>query len=334
MAGITEVAAAARVTVGTVSRVLNGDPTVRVRPETRERIHAAAKAVNYTPNHAARALRRSRVGALGLAVHDVSNPVYAAIIAGAQQAASSEGYVLMLADVPELARDASAFSRVVRSGLVDGLLLLPAGVRADEELAASASGVVPTVIVNDSSDAHGSVTLDNAAAMRLATEHLIALGHRDIGLLALDGDNERARSRIEGWRDTLDAAGLPVRAEWVLDAGHTVESGRAAADRLLADPRPPTAVVVASVMAAVGVLASARARGIPVPERLSVIAFNDVFFADQLDPALTVVATPLAELGAASVRVLLRLLAGGEPEHLVIGEPAPRVIVRGSTGAP
>lgn len=334
MAGIADVAAAARVTVGTVSRVLNGDPTVRVRPDTRERIYAAAREVDYTPNYAARALRRSRVGVIGLAVHDVTNPVYAAIISGAQRAVAHEGYLLMLADVQELARDKSSFSRIARSGLIDGLLLLPAGDDADDELAATVSGIVPTVIVNDSSAQLSSVTVDNTAGMRMATEHLIAQGHRSIGYLALDGDTERSRSRTDGWRIALQDAGLPVRAEWMIEAGHTAETGEIAAREVLALPERPSAVVVASVMAATGVLAACREQGLRLPQDLSVIAFNDVFFAAQLDPALTVVTSPLAEMGSASVELLLRLLSGGEAEHLIVRDPPPALILRGSTTAP
>lgn len=331
MAGIVDVAAAAGVTVGTVSRVLNGDPSVRVRPETRERIHAAARAVNYTPNRAARALRRARLGTLALAVHDVSNPVYAAVIAGAQQAASRHGYVLMLADVPELARDAATFSRVVNSGIVDGLLLLPAGIEADRRVAEEAAGIVPTVIVNDSADALGSVTLDNEAAARMATEHLIGLGHRDIGLLELDGETERGFARTRGWEAAMRTAGLPVNDAWVRRGGHTAEAGRQAMGTVLDRADRPTAVMAASVLAAVGAVAAARDRGLDVPADLSVVGFHDVFFAQYLQPGLTVVELPLQALGHRSVELLLALLDHGEPEHVVITEPPPRIVVRGTT---
>jgi DNA-binding LacI/PurR family transcriptional regulator len=331
VAGIEEVARRAGVTVGIVSRVLNGDPTLRVRPETRERIHAAARDISYTPNHAARALRRSRVGAIGLAVHDVTNPVYAAIISGAQRAASANRVVLMLADVPELADDSVAFSRVVRSGLIDGLLLLPAGDETDDRLVEMASEVMPTVVVNESSERHGSATIDNEAAMRLATQHLLDLGHREIALLELDGGTVRANDRTLGFRRAMADAGVEVRPEWVIEGGHTVAAGEAAAEVLLAmDPRP-RAVAVANVMAAMGVIGAARRHGVEVPSDLSVIGFNDLHFAELLNPGLTVVAPPLRELGEAAVALLTKQIDCGEIEHVVVREPASKVIVRAST---
>lgn len=332
--GIVDVANAAGVTVGTVSRVLNGDPTVRVRPETRERILAAAKAVRYTPNHAARALRKSRVGAIALAVHDISNPVYASIIAGAQAAASSEGYVLMLTDITELARDTDVFSRVVRSGAVDGMLLLPAGSDVDTTVARATAGLVPTVIVNDSSSTLASVSLDDKAAAELAAQYLLDLGHQRIGVLSLDGDTSRARARAAGFRQAMRRHGLAQRREWNRLGGHTVDTGRSGMEQILASNELPTAVLTGSVLAAVGAIGAITAHGLSVPHDMSVIGFHDVFFARDFQPAITVVELPLRQLGEESVRLLLKIIAGGPNEHLTINDPSPRITVRNTTTSP
>lgn len=334
MTGIADVARAASVTVGTVSRVLNEDPTVVVRPETRERILAAARSLNYTPNHAARSLRQARVGAIGLALHDVGNPIFAPLIRGAQLAASEAGFALVLANAPELTEDPTAFNKLARSGLIDGLLLLPDGVPEDRQLAQSLAGVLPTAILNDTSTYVSSVTLDDAHGMALATEHLIGLGHRDIGLLHIDGDSERASSRFQGWSSAMKRARIDTRDSWVLDGGHTIESGRRAALDLFSQEERPTGLVVANVIAAIGALAAARVSNLRVPHDLSIVAFHDVAFADQLDPALTVVAMPLEKLAIEGVAVLQRLLAGGEMVNTMVDSPAPLLLQRASTSSP
>lgn len=333
MARIADVAAAAGVTIGTVSRVLNNDPTVVVRPETRERIIRAAKAVDYTPNHAARALRRSRVGAVGLAVHDVRDPVFGEIITGAQRAAAEQGTSVILADVASIAGDAGAFDRLVRSGLIDGLLMVPMGGGGDARLAFDVSRHVPLVIVNDVVEGLSSVSFDNRAATALATRHLLDLGHRDIGFFALEDHSVRAHDRREGWIDALRAAGAPARADWVIAAGNTPAGGEAAITAMLAMAQRPTAVVVASVMAAIGVLAAARRAGLEVPGDLSVVAIHDLFFAAELMPGLTVVRTPLERIGEESMRMVLDPTRTKEPIHLIVTAPAPTLVARESTAA-
>jgi LacI family transcriptional regulator len=332
MARIADVGRLAGVTPSVVSRVLNQDPTLRVRDETRQRVLSAAKQLEYTPNHAARALRRSRVGALGLAVHDISNPVYAPLIAGAQEAASQHGYVLMLADVPELARDEEVFRRVVGSGAIDGLLLLPAGVEADRIVERSASGRLPTVVVNERSRTSPSIGLPDREATKLATRHLLKLGHREIALLRLDGRGHRARERTAGYREALAEHGIESDHALVLTGGHTAENGGEAMARLLrrADGAP-SAVVSASVLAAVGALGAARTAGVDVPGELSIVGCHDVFFAPYLSPPLTVVRLGLRELGRAAVERLLVQLDLRGTGHETVLDPAPELVARGST---
>jgi DNA-binding LacI/PurR family transcriptional regulator len=330
---ITDVARQAHVTPAVVSRVLNRDPKLQVRAETRDRVLTAARELNYTPSHAARALRHSKSSALGLAVHDVANPLYGEIIVGAQKAAADEGYVLLLADVDGLARGDDTFHRAVHGGAIDGLLLQRAGTASDRTTIRTASARIPTVLLNDRSTTLASVSLDDLAGARMATQHLIDLGHTRIGHLKIGG-TQRSGSRVRGWRDALARAGLPAQDAWLVGGGHTVDSGLAGMRTLLSGPSLPTAVMVGNVLAAIGALTAAREAGLDVPGDLSVVAFHDVLYAAHLVPALTTVAMPMRELGAAAVKLLLERLNGEEPRQVVVRDPEPVLRVRGSTAPP
>jgi LacI family transcriptional regulator len=327
---INDVARQAGVTPAVVSRVLNRDPKLQIRAETRDRVLAAARTLDYTPSHAARALRHSRSNALGLAVHDMANPLYGEIILGAQKAAADAGHVLLLADIDGLARGDEPFRRAVHGGAIDGLLLQRAGTPSDRQIIRTASARIPTVLLNDRSASLASVALDDVAGARVATQHLLDLGHRRIGHLKIGG-TQRSGRRVRGWREALAKAGAPVNADWLVDGGHTVDSGHLGMRELLDRPDRPTAVVVGNVLAAIGALTAARDAGVAVPRELSVVAFHDVLYAAHLVPPLTTVAMPLRELGAAAVALLLERLDGGEPRHVVVRHPLPVLIERGST---
>ncbi|MPZ82695.1 MAG: LacI family DNA-binding transcriptional regulator [Actinophytocola sp.] len=330
---ITDVARQAGVTPAVVSRVLNADPKLQIRAETRDRVLAAARELDYTPSHAARALRHSRAGALGLAVHDMANPLYGEIILGAQKAAADAGFVLLLADIDGLARGDDTFHRVVYGGAIDGLLLQRAGTASDRTIIGTASARIPTVLLNDRSTTLASVALDDLAGSRMATQHLLDLGHTRIAHLKIGG-TQRSGNRVRGWRDALARAGLTPNPSWLVAGGHTVESGLAGMRSLLSRRPLPTAVVVGNVLAAIGALTAAREAGLDVPGRLSVVAFHDVLYAAHLTPALTAVAMPLRELGAAAVTLLMERLEGNEPRHVVVRDPAPVLVTRGSTAPP
>ncbi|GIH14264.1 LacI family DNA-binding transcriptional regulator [Rugosimonospora africana] len=332
MATIVEVARQAGVTASVVSRLLNGDPTLRIRAETRDRVLAVAAALDYTPNHAARALRRARAGTLGLAVHDLHNPVYAEIIAGAEAEARERGSVLLVADVNSLASDDETFRRVVQGGAIDGLMLQRDGDASDKVVARVAGSRVPVVILNERVRSPLSgVAVDDRRAAMLATRHLIALGHRDIAYLQVSGSNSRARDRRAGWQAAMRDAGLDATGRMVV-GGVRPETGYRAMTDLLAAHTPPTAVFAGTLLAGVGALTAARDAGVSVPARLSVIGFHDGWFAEHVYPALTVVRLPLRELGRQAVRLLARRIDGAEAEQILVSSPEPELVPRGSTG--
>lgn len=332
MTTMSDVAKLAKVSPGIVSRLLNEDETLRIRDTTRQRVLDAAKELNYTPNFAARALRMSKAGVIGLAVHDASNPVYSEIISGAQAEATRAGYALLLADVDALAKDDRLFKHVMSSGAIDGLLLQRAGTASDEFVSRVASEQVATVLLNDRSDgALGSVAVDDYSAAFLAVSHLLELGHREIGILQVDGVANRSDRRTQGWRDALAEAGLEARPEYMFMGGHTAEDGRLGAREMLSASQRPTAIFAANVLAAVGAVRACHDAGMAVPRDISVIGLHDVFLAEYLTPQLTVVRLPLFELGAEAVKLLLQQRTDGAARHVTLKTPAPVLVIRAST---
>jgi LacI family transcriptional regulator len=177
---LVDVARAAGVGASTASRVLNGDPTISIRPETRERIFRAARRLNYRPNAFARGLKLARTMTLGMVIPNLAYPVNAEIIRGAERRAAAAGYVILLADAEEFVQAGEAYQRLLLERRVDGLLIASAST-SEELLGELAEHGLPFVLVNRRVPRLGpSVTVDDALGMRLAVEHLVGLGHRRI----------------------------------------------------------------------------------------------------------------------------------------------------------
>jgi len=332
--GLSAVAEHAGVSTSLVSRVLNGDPTLRVSAATRERVEAAARELKYVPHGAARALRLAKAGALGLVVHDVSNPIHAEVIRGAQAACAAADQVLLLAEAPDLAANPAAFDRLLGDGRIDGLLWQGSGYDFDDELPKRASERMPTLLVNSRSrEGVPAVRLDDEAAAEVAVQHLIGLGHRDIGYVGGRPGSDLSVRRKAGWANALARHGLAARPEWAVERNWDPEAGHAAMNALLAAPDRPSAVFVANVVICVGALAAAREAGVRVPDELSVIALHDAWFVAHGAPPLTTVRLPLAAMGTRGVELALAGTSHPSEEHLIT-EPAPRLLVRGSTAVP
>ncbi len=330
-ARLVDVARRVGVTKSVVSRVLNDDPTLTVRPETRERIWAVAQELGYRAHAGARALAGAEARALALLIPDLGNPVYSRIIRGAYRRARAHGYVLLLGE--DTTDDAAfeAFPELVEAGRVDGLLI--ASARPDHPLLGSTRlGRVPHVFVNREVPGSGrNVGMDLAAASATAVRHLHALGHRHIGLVSGPEDLQPAQARTAGFVDAMATLGLDAR-----HVGHgpfDEQGGAAATERLLRDVRDLTALYACTLPQAVGAMHAVRSAGLRIPEDVSVVAYDDLPLADYLDPPRTTIAMPLLELGAAAVDAVLRQLGGGPPADIVV-PTHPVVVERRSTGRP
>jgi LacI family transcriptional regulator, galactose operon repressor len=331
---LADVAKAAGVGTSIVSRVLNSDPTVSIRPETRERILQAARELEYRPNAFARGLKLARTMTIGMVIPNLAYPVNAEIIRGAERAAAAAGYVILLADADEFLQTGEAYQRLLLEQRVDGLLIASASTE-EPFLRELVTKGLPFVLLNRRVPHIGPcVSVDDGRGVALAVEHLAALGHRRIAHIGGPRDVDTARRRLAGFRAGMRAAGLRIRTGQVAESPYEEEGGKQAMVRLLELRPRPTAVVVWSLAAAVGALAAANERGVTVPAELSIVGFHDAPIAAYLHPPLTTVRMPLGEMAERGVGVLLDLIQrpqrGGRARDIVVSD-APVLVERGST---
>jgi len=224
--------------------------------------------------------------------------------------------------------------RLLAAGRVDGFLVQlddGAEVREFERIVKPST---PIVLVHSHGRRHASVVLDDVAGGRLATNYLIGLGHTQIGLVGGLVNSHTGQRRERGFNDAMSAAGLTRRRAWITHHGYFPSGGRQAVQELLRSGKRPTALVVANINAALGVMQGLQEMQIDVPSELSVITIHDSWFAGYLTPTLTTVQMPLYELGREGVRLLTARMAGEQPENRIVTEPPPKVIQRASTAPP
>jgi LacI family transcriptional regulator len=312
---IDDVAELAGVSIKTVSRVLNQEP--HVRESTRERVLAAAKELDYTPNISARALAGSRSYLIGL-YYDNPSPGYVGQIEhGAMTACRRAGYHLIVEEIQETGtplRDRiAAFQARVRP---EGVILTPPLCDLPELLDALDAAGANYVRISPSQDLERSpyVYIDDRRAAEEMTLHLQQLGHRDIAFIQGSPDHLAAARRCEGFRDAMASAGLPVRPEWIQPGRFSFLSGLEAGERLLASPDRPTAIFAGNDDMALGVMAVANRLHIEIPSDLALVGFDDSPSAQVVWPQLTTVRQPTADMAAVAAEMLIeRKAAAREP---------------------
>jgi LacI family transcriptional regulator len=331
-ARLADVADAAGVGTSIVSRVLNRDPTVSIRPETRERILSAARRLNYRPNALGRGLKLARTMTLGLVVNLDYGEV-GEIVSAVERRAADADYTTLIADANAFVERGDTYSRLLFEGRVDGLLV--ASGLANDELVRELRGEgVPFVLLNRRlAGVEPSVTVDDALGARIGVEHLLGLGHRRIGYIAGPEYADVARRRLKGVRGALRDARLRLGEGHLVHGALAGDAGFDAMEQLLAARQPPTAVAIWSPTAAFGALAAAKRGGFRVPDDISIVAFQDLPLAAFFDPPLTTVRMPLREMADKGVDILLRLVDGDGAKSVVVHTP-PELVERRSTGPP
>ncbi|RLE28840.1 LacI family transcriptional regulator [Candidatus Acetothermia bacterium] len=323
---IRDVAKRAGVSPSTASRALNGKG--RMRPETRARILRAAQELGYRPNVHARGLATRVTGCVGVVIAARHLPVersfYGLVLEAIESTLDEEGYHVVFS----VLRDQSP-PKCAQEGRVDGLTIL--GTDIGPELVLPLREELPVVLVDNAVPGVDSLLPDNESGARAAVEHLISHGHREIAFIAETLADPSVARRLAGYRAALEAYGIPFREELVAEGGRRPQSWRGAMERLFSLKKFPSAIFAANDSMAIGAMRVLQERGIPVPEGVAVVGFDDGDLAPYVTPPLTSVFVPRWELGEAAARRLLELIRGEEPRarQVVL---ATELVVRRSCG--
>ena len=333
MTGIKDVAREVDMSTATVSRALRGLPGVSA--DTRALVVETARRLGYVPSPGAAALASGKTRTVAVVVPWVTRWFFAAVVQGAEEVLRERGYDLLLYN---LAGDESARHRVFETTMlnkrVDAVLVLSLKPSPDELARLDQLGR-PVTIVGADVPGWATVRIDDEEAARAATRHLVELGHRRIGYVGgeIEGvlDFTAPAARLSGYHAALDEGGLPRDEALEAEGGFTVAGGKAAAERLLTLPEPPTAIFAASDEMAFGVLRTARELGLQVPEDLSVVGIDDHEMSGIFD--LTTIAQPVHEQGRVAAQQVLAALSAPlwAPEQVVLPT---RLVVRRTTSRP
>jgi LacI family transcriptional regulator len=322
-----DVAALARVSLKTVSRVINGESTVD--PELATRVHRAAAALDYRPNLTARSLRSNdgRTRTIGVLLEDVANPFSSALHRAVEDVASRRGVAVFAGSVDEDPQRERELALALTARRVDGLIIVPAGDDQSYLTNEQRSGLSlvfadrpPRLLRAD------AVVSNNEGAAQAAVRHLIGAGHTRIAFLGDLRQIRTAADRFAGYVQSLTGAGLELDQELVRMDLHSVDAAEAATRSLLLGPRP-SALFATQNLITIGAIRALRELGLH--ERVAVIGFDDILLADMLQPAVTVVAQDPAAIGAKACEILFQRMDGDTSPaqtHIIPG----RLIVRGS----
>ncbi len=325
--------------VATVSRVFNGYSDVSA--ETRVRVLAAARKLDYTPNAAARTLVKRRSQLIGVILFtgesnpDLQHPFFLEVLVGLKHSLGADGYdVLLFAhEQPGAGRGPHAYARRARHHGVDGVVVLAVDDAEEPELQKLIASGTPVVAVDLAlaGSRASYVASDNLGGARLAVRHLYELGHRRIATIAGLAHTKPAADRLLGYRAELQKLGLTPQPGYEPAGDFYMESGETAMRALLALPEPPTAVFAASDMMAVGAIRAMADAGLRCPDDIAVVGFDDIQLAELVSPALTTIRQDKQALGAAAARSLVRLIDDTETAPHVSVLPV-ELVVRESCG--
>jgi len=329
-----DVAKAAGVNPSSVSYALSGKGTLS--EATRAKIIACARDLGYRPNLVARSLVTQRTRTIGLIVADIANPFYGAVAQAVERTAYRAGYRVFFVNTDRNDALGQELLADLAARHVDGIIAMPGGLSAETVRSTTARGfpIVWCMWEDDVHDLTPAVDLDYAAGGRRVAEHLVGLGHRRVAIVTHrtkpGGAEHEHRLRVASFRAALTADGHPLDESLLYFGDSTVESGAAAGRALLERPDPPTAIFATNDLMALGVLDAARDLGVPVPDALSVVGFDDILVAAHTCPPLTTVHVDTAAIMTTATMVLLDLIVGKEPASRSLSVPT--LIVRASTG--
>lgn len=325
---VNDVAKYANVSVGTVSRYLNG---YRLRADNRRRIEEAIRTLEYRGNYVARSLRMRRTLTVGVVVPTLQDPYFSAVVTGVERGMGAHGYNLLIADYADDPKLVSQKIENLLSKMVDAIVLFPRAIKEDFTLG-DQSLPVPLVVVDEDLPwvTCDKVLLDNVHGSYVATDRLIRGGHRKIAVVNGKRDSTVSLGRYEGYRLAMQDAGIGVEESLVDWGDFTIQGGYAAAKRLLSSEAPPTALLVTNYQMTLGTVMVSYELNVRIPAFLSLIGFGNYELSDIARPPLTVIDQPIDEISNAITDILLRRIADEDTgEHQTI-QMKPSLLMRES----
>lgn len=316
---IRDVARAAGVSPATVSRVLNN--TADVSPERSERVRKAVEELSYRPNGAARSLRTKAARVLGLVISDITNPFFTSLVRGVEDAAQASGYSVILANSDENIDKETSYLQVAASEQLSGVVLSPASAtRSRVDLLRRHHIPVVTIDRRVRDRTVDSVTIDNRAAGREATEYLLGAGCRRVAIITGPRRTSTATGRLAGYRQALKAAGRQLNGDLVTYSDFRIEGGYAETAQLLRQRPRPDGLLVANNLMTVGAVHALEDAGLSCPDDLAVVGFDDMSWALGRRAGLALVSQPTYDIGHSAASLLLRRVGKDSipTQHLVL----------------
>jgi LacI family transcriptional regulator len=328
MPNIVDVALKARVSIATVSRVVNKS-LHKVNPTTRERVLAAISEMDYRPNALAKGLLMKKTMTIGIIIPDISNPYYAEIVRGIQDVADQAGYAVTLHNTDKKPGGITRYIDLLREKSADGIIFSGGIINGHETLSILKELKERVVVIGRHEVDSPAVMVDNIGGAAQAVQHLLDIGHRRIGFIGGPDGSTTALDRLAGYKNTMAKNGLMFARRLVKKGTWNPQSGYLLGMQLLKGKSRPTAIVAANDQMAFGAIKAAKELGLMVPEDLAVVGFDNIPLSSYFNPSLTTVEIPMHDLGAAAVRMLLSLISGENFEKIKLFKT--RLLVRGST---
>lgn len=328
MSNIVDVALKANVSIATVSRVVN-KASHKVKAATREKVLEAIRELDYRPNALAKGLLMKKTMTIGIIIPDISNPYYAEIVRGVQDVADRAGYAVMLYNTDRKPEGIVRDIYHLREKAADGIIFSGGIINGYETLSILGDLKDRVVVIGRHAVDFPAVLVDNMGGVVQAVEHLLGLGHSEIGFLGGPEGSTTAIDRLTGFRNALAQNRLILDERRIQQGDWTPQSGYLLGRQLLKSRPRPTAIVCANDQMAFGAMNAARELGLKIPEDLAVVGFDNIPLSSYFDPPLTTVEIPMYEAGAEAMQMLIDLLSGGSFDKLKLFQT--KLLARGST---
>jgi LacI family transcriptional regulator len=328
MSNIIDVALKARVSIATVSRVVN-NTAHKVKDETRQKVLQAIRELDYRPNALAKGLLMKKTMTIGIIIPNLSNPYYAEIVRGIQDMADLAGYAVMLHNTQGKQDRIIRDIYLLREKAADGVIFSGGIINGYETLSILGELRDRVVVIGRHAVDFPAVLVDNMGGIVQAVHHLHGLGHGDIAFVGGPEGSTTAQDRLTGFNNAMARNRLVPVKKWIRSGDWTPKSGHLLAREMLQGRRRPTAIVAASDQMAFGVMNAARELGLAIPNDVAVVGFDNIPLSSYFDPPLTTVEIPMYDAGYEAMRMLIDLVSGRTFERLKLFQT--KLLIRQST---